>query len=669
MARAQVLIVEDEALVARGIQDKLKELGYSVAAVVDSGVAAVEAAGELQPDLVLMDIRLRGEMDGIEAAAQIGDRFDIPIIYLTAYSDDETLQRAKVTEPFGYIVKPFRAGELHSLVEMALYRHAMERKLKESEARYRSVVEDQTEFIVRWLPDGTRTFVNQSYCAYFGITPDEALRTSIFCSIPERDHASVRAKIEAVTPDNPSWLDEWIVVLPDGRMAWNQWIHRGLYQRGRLLEFQSIGRDVTERMQAEEALRKAKEAAERARRREIKRRQEAERRRQIAESLGDVLAALNSDQSLDKVLDLIAMHARGLLHTEAVVILSLEGESDRCAIQAAQGLPAGFPFDAIPLTGNRALSQAVALRQTVAVPDTDTPRPGSDDQEPGAEDQAHLAGWAERYRALLAVPVLVRDEIYGAMLLLYTHPRAIPPEDAELASLFGTQVALAVENARLRCEAEQSAVAAERNRLARELHDAVTQSLFSASLIAEVLPVVWERYPEEGRRGLDELRRLTKGALAEMRTLLLEMRPGSLTEQTLGLLIRRLADAMGARTRMPVDVTVTDDRPLPPEVHIALYRITQEALNNISKHARANRAHVSLCCEPERVVLCIGDDGRGFDPGTTQSHQLGMEIMRERAQAIGASFKIESQPGKGTEIRVTWPGAGAPNAEREADYE
>jgi PAS domain S-box-containing protein len=651
MARAKVLIVEDEALVARNIQDKLQELGYTVPTVVDSGAAAVEQAGELRPDLVLMDIRLRGEIDGIQAAAQISEQFDIPVIYLTAYSDDETLQRAKVTEPFGYIIKPFRASELHSLVEMALYRHVMERRLRESEARYRSVVEDQTEFIVRWLRDGTRTFVNQSYCTHLGITPDEALATSIFSSIPEAHHVGLQSQIDAVTLDSPSWLDEWCTEFADGRMAWTQWTHRGLFdERGQLLELQSVGRDITE-----EALRKAKEAADRARLKEGRRRQEAERRRQIAESLGDVLAALNSDESLDDVLDLIAMHTRRLLDTDAVVIFRRDGESGPCAIQAAQGLPAGFPADAISLLGNKALRQALSLQQAVSVPDMAARLASDDDQPLGVEDKAFLSDWSQRYHALLAVPVLIKDEIYGGMLLFYTSPRALSDEDAELADLFGTQVALAVENARLRREAEQSAVAAERNRLARELHDAVTQSLFSASLIAEVMPLVWERNLEEGRRGLEELRRLTQGALAEMRTLLLELRPASLTEQSLGLLIRRLAEAMAARTRMVVTATVTGDRSLPADVHIALYRIAQEALTNIGKHARATRANVSLQCEPDRVSLHISDDGRGFDPATPVPHHLGMEIMRERAQAIGASFKIESQPGQGTALQVLWP--------------
>ncbi len=133
MCKAQILVVEDENVVSRDIQTRLQRLGYDVPAVVSSGEEAVEKAGEIRPDLVLMDIMLKGEMVGTEAAEQIRERFDLPVIYLTAYADDLTLQQAKVTEPFGYILKPFEERDLRTTLEMALYRHRMERKLKEAE--------------------------------------------------------------------------------------------------------------------------------------------------------------------------------------------------------------------------------------------------------------------------------------------------------------------------------------------------------------------------------------------------------------------------------------------------------------------------------------------------------------------------------------------------------
>jgi signal transduction histidine kinase len=133
MAEAQILIVEDESIVARNIENRLKRLGYAVPTIVSSGEDAVVQVAEMRPDLVLMDVQLTGEMDGVTAAEEIQARFDIPVVYLTACADDETLERAKISGPFGYVLKPVEATELLSAVEMALYKHRLEKRLRESE--------------------------------------------------------------------------------------------------------------------------------------------------------------------------------------------------------------------------------------------------------------------------------------------------------------------------------------------------------------------------------------------------------------------------------------------------------------------------------------------------------------------------------------------------------
>ncbi len=133
MTKGKILVVEDNNIVAKDIQRRLLKLGYTISGSANSGPEAIEKATETQPDLVLMDIKLRGTMDGVEVAAQIRDNLDIPVIYLTAYADAKTLERAKVTEPFGFIVKPFDENALRTNVEIAMYKHAAERKLRESE--------------------------------------------------------------------------------------------------------------------------------------------------------------------------------------------------------------------------------------------------------------------------------------------------------------------------------------------------------------------------------------------------------------------------------------------------------------------------------------------------------------------------------------------------------
>jgi PAS domain S-box-containing protein len=208
-------------------------------------------------------------------------------------------------------------------------------------------------------------------------------------------------------------------------------------------------------------------------------------------------------------------------------------------------------------------------------------------------------------------------------------------------------------NKLLQQKAAQEAVAAERTRLARDLHDAVTQTLFSATLIADVLPDIWTMNIEEGRRRLEELRQLTRGALAEMRMLLVELRPNALVEVPLPTLLRQLSEALTGRARIDIQFSYEGERALPPDVQVALYRIAQEALNNVVKHSQATQAAIMLRLD-RQVRLNITDNGMGFDPSAVTADHLGLKIMCERSDAIGAKFNLYSEPGEGSQITVTW---------------
>jgi len=144
MAKTSILVVEDEAIVAKDIQNSLKKLGYNVPSVENTGEDAIESAGKYRPDLVLMDIMLKGQISGIEAADQIKRRYEIPVIFLTAYADESTLSKAKVTEPYGYIIKPFKEIDLHTSIEMALYKHGKEQEVKRERDLYSAIVTDKS---------------------------------------------------------------------------------------------------------------------------------------------------------------------------------------------------------------------------------------------------------------------------------------------------------------------------------------------------------------------------------------------------------------------------------------------------------------------------------------------------------------------------------------------
>lgn len=175
MIIAKILVVEDENIVATDIKNCLKKLGYAVPAVVDSGERALEKIAETHPDLVMMDIRLSGNMDGVTTAEIIRNRFKIPVIYLTAYSDETTLQRAKITEPFGYIFKPFEERDLQIAIEMALYKHQMERQLKDREQRLDTIIKSIGDAVVVTDNNGCIEFMNPVAEALTGWNQEEAL--------------------------------------------------------------------------------------------------------------------------------------------------------------------------------------------------------------------------------------------------------------------------------------------------------------------------------------------------------------------------------------------------------------------------------------------------------------------------------------------------------------
>jgi two-component system nitrate/nitrite sensor histidine kinase NarX len=274
------------------------------------------------------------------------------------------------------------------------------------------------------------------------------------------------------------------------------------------------------------------------------------------------------------------------------------------------------------------------------------------------QDEEHLVQWTQSgFHLLVSVPLSTKGSTLGLFILGKREPGQLSPEELSLLSSIGKQVGVAMENARLYEQAEQTAITAERSRLARELHDAVTQTLFSANLIADVLPRIWKRDPEEGLQNLEELRQLTRGALAEMRTLLLEMRPESLQRSDIQSLLTQLADAFVGRVRVPISLDIQGNCELTHEVKIVFYRVAQEALNNIAKHSGARQVELHLECQSGRMNLMIKDDGLGFDADTITSDHMGIAIMRERANSIGANLKLESQLGQGTTIELDWRSA------------
>jgi signal transduction histidine kinase len=350
-------------------------------------------------------------------------------------------------------------------------------------------------------------------------------------------------------------------------------------------------------------------------------------------------SSLNLDETLEQTLDLIV----ALVGASRVGVVLLDERTGEFIPHVLR------PTQTVELN---ALSKILMACQAVIDSGTSMyiePNPEKGLLEPGA-----------------LLPLRIRSMGLGVLAIIGAQGSVFSSAQLALFQSIADQLSVAIENARLFQKNEQAAIAAERNRLARDLHDAVTQTLFSSSMIADVLPKLWERNPEEGRRRLEELRQLTRGALSEMRTLLVELRPAALVDTDLGDLVGHQVNAFIARTRLSVEYKRSCTHNPPPEIKDAFYRIAQEALNNIAKHAEASQVNVELICDPKRVELKIQDNGIGFDPLSSEHEGLGVKIMQERARNVGAKLEIHSQMQAGATLQVYWQAPGNETIQEES---
>jgi two-component system cell cycle sensor histidine kinase/response regulator CckA len=254
MAKTNIMIVEDEAIIASVIAGALKKFEYEVAAILNSGEAAVAEALQKKPDLILMDIRLQGAMDGITATEQIQKQMDIPVIYLTAYADEPTLERAKKTKPFGYIPKPFQEIELKTTIEMALYKHGFELQLKESEARFRSLFENSQDVIYISDKAGNILEINPAGLNLFGYEREEMLGAP-----PDRFYADPNdRKSYQIQIKSKKNLKEYELKLKNkrGDIIYGLETANSIIDKdGKISGIQGIIRDVTEKKKRQETLR------------------------------------------------------------------------------------------------------------------------------------------------------------------------------------------------------------------------------------------------------------------------------------------------------------------------------------------------------------------------------------------------------------------------------
>lgn len=371
--------------------------------------------------------------------------------------------------------------------------------------------------------------------------------------------------------------------------------------------------------------------------------QETRKRLTESQSLQQLATALLQKFSLEETMEIVCRKAMDLTGAKGSTLFMLEPNGEWIQRAYSTG-SATLPFERLPL--DRSFSgQSILQGEPVLV------------NEIAPQHQNHLGEPFQQLVSILSVPLRGQGGAYGALSVV-NKPRGFVEEDLRIIRPFADQAAVAIENARLHQQAEKLAVIEERGRLSRELHDSVTQLLYSMGLFAEAgLRKLKERDFKSVEHHLSHLKEAAEHAHQEMRLLIFELRPPILAEEGLVKALRRRLDSVEKRAGLRASFQIDGTADLPPQLEDCLFRIAIEALNNTLKHAHATRVSLKMRQNGERVEFEIRDNGRGFDLKEGNScGGLGLSSMRERAESMGGSLVVRSNPGKGTDIKVIFGG-------------
>jgi two-component system cell cycle sensor histidine kinase/response regulator CckA len=409
-SEAKILVVEDEGLVALGLKQALQRTGYVVPAMASSGEEAIELARQLGPDLILMDIQLKGSMDGISAAELIWKEMEVPVVYLTAHADETTLARARRTAPFGYVLKPFQERELQLTIEMALYKHRLDLQVRESEARYRTLFDGVPIGLFRCRPDGTLLMVNPALVKMLGFPDANSLlatnATELYDQADHRLQWAAQACDGSATTECRARMRRY-----DKTSVWIQASVRPVHDEGRLLYLEGSVEDVTQKKEAEDEIRQ--HAAQ-------------------LEVLNQVIAAAVAAPNLDELLETALHHVLRVLGLEMGAMWASDS-----AIALGMPLSVGRSLVRPSSDANPELPGIVAIDDWQ---DCDAARPLAE-----MADQIVRLGVGSS----LAAPIMADGRVIGGLSLAAAQRRPWSSHDVAFIEAIGRQLGTAAERMRL----------------------------------------------------------------------------------------------------------------------------------------------------------------------------------------------------------------------------
>jgi len=514
--------------------------------------------------------------------------------------------------------------------------------LRFANAYNRSLIEASLDPLVTIGLDGKITDVNAATEKVTGCTREELVGTdfSDYFTEPER----ARAGYQQVFREG--WVQDYALEIRhrDGHITpvlYNASVYRD--EAGQVIGVFAAARDITERERARDAIRQLNAELE----------QRVEERTRELTTLLAISHNMTSTLELRPLLSLILDQLKGMVDYTGAVIYLVEGEDlsvmdYRGPVSLDQALRMRFPIE-----GAAGYEKVIRERSPLIIADIqgNTPVAQAYRKSPSPL-QWQLLGQA---RSWVGVPLIVKDQVIGMLRLSHDEPGYYASRHVQLALAIASQAAVAIENARLYEQAQQMAALQERQRLARELHDSVSQALYGISLGVRTAQIVRDHNPAKLDEALSYILSLTNAALMEMRALIFELRPESLQMEGLVAALTKRTAALQAHYQIIVKAELCEEPDLPLKMKEALYRIAQEAMHNIVKHACATRVDLQLGRTDEELVLEIADNGVGFNPAQTFAGHLGLHSMHERVARLHGALNIESAPGQGTRIRVRIP--------------
>lgn len=551
----------------------------------------------------------------------------------TATGKDGTWFNAEVhATPFTYKGKPHMLAIVRDITEQV----QAEQELREKEEQYRSIFEATNDALfIMDLEDGHIVEANPAACDIYGYSYEELIGLPPSAVIhPDKLPGLVEVSLPLIRAGGRRHV-QGVNLRKDGS-AFPIDLHQTAFTYQGKPHILSVMRDITEQVQAQQLLEQRVE----------------ERTRELS-TLLEVSHNVASTLELQPLLGLILDQLKSVADYAGSSLLTLE--SGDFVIVDNRG---SYPTEQVarlrfPIKDMKLIWEVISRGEPLIIDDVWADTPLGRDYRQVVGDL--LETTFPYIHAWMIIPLMLKEKMIGVFTLSSREPGYFTQRHATLALAIANQAAIAIENARLYEQAQELAAVEERQRLARELHDSVSQALYGISLGVHTARLQVDHNPGELAESLDYVLELAEAALTEMRALIFELRPESLEAEGLITALTKQAAAMQARHGINVELDLCNEPDVPLKIKRELYRVAQEAVHNTVKHAEAGKVDLRLHMVDGAVILEVHDDGKGFEATGSFPGHLGLHSMRERIEGLDGGLEIESAPGQGTSIRAHIP--------------